>query len=99
MKTLDDDEDWKAAEKALEAACRLPGGSERIEALKHAGRLRFYADRKRLAKENMQRGSSEQNNRQYGANNKKAPDDAGALRSSGRGKDQYLATTGPPPKR
>ena len=44
-----DDEDWKAAEAALEAACRLPSGAARIEALKHAGRLRFDADRKRLA--------------------------------------------------
>lgn len=45
-----DDEDWIAAKKALEAACRLPVGRDRIEALKHAGRLRFYAHKKRLAK-------------------------------------------------
>ena len=46
----DHDEDWKAAEEALAAACRLPVGRDRIEALKHAGRLRFYAHKKRLAK-------------------------------------------------
>jgi hypothetical protein len=51
MVTSEDEDDWKAAEKALEAACRLPGGAARIEALKHAGRLRFDADRNRLAKE------------------------------------------------
>ena len=49
--TSDDDEDWIAAEKALDPACRLPVGRDRIEALKHAGRLRFYAHKKRLAKE------------------------------------------------
>ena len=51
MNESDKDEDWAAAEKALEAACRLPGGKDRIEALKHAGRLRSYAVKKRLAKE------------------------------------------------
>jgi hypothetical protein len=30
--------------------CNLPGGAERVEALKQAGRLRFEADRKRWAK-------------------------------------------------
>jgi hypothetical protein len=45
-----DDEDWIAAQKALEAACRLPVGRDRIEALKQAGRLRFYAHKKRMAK-------------------------------------------------
>jgi hypothetical protein len=45
------DDDWKAAENALEAARRLPGGAARIEALKQAGRLRFDADRKRQKEE------------------------------------------------
>jgi hypothetical protein len=54
MMTSNEDEDWKAAQRALEAACLLPGGLVRIEALKHAGRLRFDADRKRLAKETKQ---------------------------------------------
>ena len=49
MMKSDNDEDWIAAEKALEAPCRLPVGRDRIEALKHAGRLRFYAHKKRLA--------------------------------------------------
>ena len=51
MNTPDNDENWIAAEKALETARRLPGGRERIEALKHAGRLRFDADRKRRERE------------------------------------------------
>ena len=55
MNESDNDEDWAAAEKALEAACRLPGGKDRIEALKHAGRLRSYAVKKRLAKEAKQK--------------------------------------------
>ena len=59
MMTSDSDEDWKAAEKALEAARRLPGGAARIEALRHAGRLRFDADRKRLANEAIKRAEAE----------------------------------------
>ena len=55
----DPDEDWIAAEKALEAACRLPVGRDRIEALKHAGRLRSYAVKKRLAKDAKQSGLNE----------------------------------------
>ena len=55
MNESDNDEDWAAAENALEAACRLPGGKDRIEALKHAGRLRSYAVKKRLAKEAKQK--------------------------------------------
>ena len=58
MVTSDEDADWKAAEAALVAACRLPGGAARIEALKHAGRLRFEADRNRQKKEARQHGSS-----------------------------------------
>jgi hypothetical protein len=56
MKEPDNDRDWIAAERALEAACRLPVGRDRIEALKHAGRLRLYAHNKRLAK-NAKQGS------------------------------------------
>jgi|HubBroStandDraft_5_1064220.scaffolds.fasta_scaffold2599633_1 hypothetical protein len=41
------EEDWKAAEAALEAARRLPAGGERVEALKKAGQLRYNADKKR----------------------------------------------------
>jgi hypothetical protein len=43
----DDDDDWKVAEAALEKARGLPGGAERIEALRQAGRLRFEANKKR----------------------------------------------------
>jgi hypothetical protein len=45
------DQAWAEAEKALEAARSLPGGSERIEALKRAGKLRFDADRMRRFRE------------------------------------------------
>ena len=55
MNESDKDEDWAAAEKALEAARRLPIGRDRIEALKQAGRLRSYAVRKRLAKDAKQK--------------------------------------------
>jgi hypothetical protein len=49
----DDDEDWKAAEAALERARRLPGGPERIAALRRAGQLRFAADRRRRKREQL----------------------------------------------
>jgi hypothetical protein len=41
------DEDWKAAQAALEAARQLPAGVERFEALKEPGQLRYDADKKR----------------------------------------------------
>jgi hypothetical protein len=41
------EQDWKAAEAALEAARQLPPGVKRFEALKKAGQLRYNADRKR----------------------------------------------------
>jgi hypothetical protein len=47
----DNDSDWKAAEAALEKARSLPGGPERIDALRRAGKLRFAADRERHKKE------------------------------------------------
>jgi hypothetical protein len=45
-----EDDDWKAAEKALEEARGLKG-SQRIEALKRAGQLRYDAHRKLREKE------------------------------------------------
>jgi hypothetical protein len=46
------EEEWRAAEAALNDAQKLPGGPERIEALKRAGQLRYEADqRRRLIKE------------------------------------------------
>ena len=48
---MSDDDDWKAAVAALEKARSLPGGTERIEALRYAGKLRFAADRERYKKE------------------------------------------------
>jgi hypothetical protein len=41
------EEEWEAAEAALKAAQNLPGGAERYQALKHAGQLRYNADKQR----------------------------------------------------
>ena len=43
------DEEWQIAEAALAAARKIPGGPERIEALKRAGQLRHDADKRRRA--------------------------------------------------
>jgi hypothetical protein len=37
------EQDWQTAELALKAAQKMPGGPERIAALKRAGQLRFDA--------------------------------------------------------
>lgn len=42
LKSLDN-QDWAEAQAALAAAQAMPGGPERIEALKRAGRMRFHA--------------------------------------------------------
>ena len=42
------DEDLKAAEAALQAAQRMPGGPERISALRKAGQMRFDAYKRRF---------------------------------------------------
>jgi hypothetical protein len=44
-------EQWQAAQIALNDAQKLPGGPERIEALKRAGRLRYQADQRRRSVE------------------------------------------------
>jgi hypothetical protein len=44
-----EDDGWGAAEAALAAAQQMPGGPERIAALKKAGQLRFTADERRRA--------------------------------------------------
>jgi hypothetical protein len=41
------DQEWEAAQAALEAARQLPVGAERAEALKKAGKLRYDADKNR----------------------------------------------------
>lgn len=51
------DDDWRAAEAALAEARSLPGGPERIEALKNAGKLRFAADSKRRQEEQREQRS------------------------------------------
>ena len=43
------EEAWQNAEAALKSAREIPGGAERIEALKQAGRLRLQADNLRHA--------------------------------------------------
>jgi len=41
------EEAWESAQKALEEAQRLPGGPERIDALKRVGKLRLEASKLR----------------------------------------------------
>jgi hypothetical protein len=43
------EEEWEAAQAALEAAQKLPGGPERFDALRKAGQMRYDADRRRRA--------------------------------------------------
>jgi hypothetical protein len=46
---------WQLAQQALEKARAMPGGLERVEALKRAGKLRFDADQLRQAQEWLRR--------------------------------------------
>jgi hypothetical protein len=48
---LEDDAEWAAAQAALFAAQKIPGGPDRIEALRKAGQLRFEADQRRRQRE------------------------------------------------
>jgi hypothetical protein len=41
--------EWQAAQEALRAAQKMPGGPERFDALRKAGQMRFDADRRRRA--------------------------------------------------
>ena len=41
------EKEWEAAEEALKAAQNMPGGPERIAALKKAGQMRFDAFEKK----------------------------------------------------
>ncbi len=43
------EQEWEAAQDALRAAMAIPSGEERVEALKKAGRLRYRADQRRRA--------------------------------------------------
>ena len=50
------EEEWRAAQAALNDAQKLPRGPERFEALKRAGQLRYEADqRRRSIEEEMDR--------------------------------------------
>ena len=48
---------WDEAEAALAAAQQMPGGPERVAALKKAGQLRFEADERRRAIRDQERVS------------------------------------------
>jgi hypothetical protein len=48
---------WDEAEAALTAAQKMPGGPERVAALKKAGQLRFRADERRRAIRDQERVS------------------------------------------
>ena len=41
------EEEWQAAQAALNYAQKLPGGPQRFEALKRAGQLRYEVDKRR----------------------------------------------------
>jgi|1186.fasta_scaffold607974_1 hypothetical protein len=45
------EQDLRAAAEALRAAQNMPGGAERIAALKTAGKMRFDADKKKRQSE------------------------------------------------
>jgi hypothetical protein len=47
MKSEEPDEQAQAAEEALRAAQRMPGGPERIAALRKAGQMRFEASQRK----------------------------------------------------
>lgn len=70
MKTSEpqlEDVGWVAAEAALAAAQQMPGGRERIAALKEAGLLRFKADERRRAIRDQERASKLELERQIKA--------------------------------
>jgi hypothetical protein len=50
----DANEKWRTAAEALQAAQRMPGGKDRIAALRRAGQLRFDADKLRQEMERVQ---------------------------------------------
>jgi hypothetical protein len=52
-----EDDGWRAAEAALAAAQQMPGGPERVAALKKARQLRFTADERRRAIRDQERAS------------------------------------------
>jgi hypothetical protein len=58
---------WDEAEAALAAAQRMPGGPERIAALRKAGQLRFTADERRRAIRDQERASKNELDRQMKA--------------------------------
>jgi hypothetical protein len=62
-----DDYGWNEAEAALAAAQQMPQGSERIDALKKAGQLRFEADERRNAFRDQERASRIELDRQMRA--------------------------------
>jgi hypothetical protein len=62
-----EDDGWGEAEAALTAAQQMPGGPERIAALKKAGQLRFEADERRRAIRDQERASKLELDRQIKA--------------------------------
>jgi hypothetical protein len=60
-------DDWDEAEAALAAAQQMPGGPERVAALKKAGQLRFTADERRRAIRDQERASKLELERQIKA--------------------------------
>jgi hypothetical protein len=53
------DEELRAAEEALKAAQNMPGGPERIAALRKAGQMRFDASQKKYPAEDSGKSSGD----------------------------------------
>jgi hypothetical protein len=51
------EQEQQAAQAALQAAQSMPPGSERISALRRAGQMRFDADKKMKAQEDVTRSA------------------------------------------
>jgi hypothetical protein len=92
-----EDVGWVAAEAALAAAQQMPGGRERIAALKEAGLLRFEADERRRAIRDQEHASKLDLARQIEAQRLLArePENRGRPAATGRVENSSIVVTIP----
>jgi hypothetical protein len=100
MKTSEpqlEDVGWVAAEAALAAAQQMPGGRERIAALKEAGLLRFKADERRRAIRDKEHASKLDLARQFKAQRLLArePENRAGPAATGRVENSSIVVTIP----
>jgi hypothetical protein len=90
-----EDVGWVAAEAALAAAQQMPGGRERIAALKEAGLLRFEADERRRAIRDQEHASKLDLARQIEAQRLLArePENRGRPAATGRVENSSIVVT------